>query len=428
MLNENAAMGRFTALDVKRMTAPGRFGDGGGLWLQVRQAEPRSSPSGTTINKSWLLRFMLNGRAREMGLGPVELVSLAEARAKAIAARKLLLDGIDPLAEREAVKIALAAKAGAMTFQQVGTRYIAAHEASWRNPKHRAQWGSTLATYVYPSFGKCLVADVDTGDVMKVLEPIWSTKPETAGRVRGRIEVILDYAKSRGWRSGENPARWKGHVANLLPRKSKVRAVEHHAALPWAEIGAFMTALRVETGIGALALQFAILAAARTGEVIGAKWSEVDLNAKIWRIPAERMKAKREHRVPLSASALAILTEMARLWVEGDEDALVFPGAKAGKPMSNMSMAMLLRRMAREDITVHGFRSTFRDWVGETTAYPADLAEAALAHTVGDKIVAAYARGDLFEKRRKLMDDWAVFCARPAQGNSADVVPLRQAG
>ena len=230
-------MGKFTALDVKRMATPGRYGDGGGLWLQVREADQRGSPGEKIINKSWLLRFMLNGKAREMGLGPVELVSLAEARTKAIAARRLLLDGIDPLDERRALRAAAAAKAGSLTFQQTAERYIAAHEASWRNPKHRQQWTSTLTTYVYPEFGKHLVADVNTGDVMKVLEPIWSTKPETAGRVRGRIEVILDYAKSRGWRSGENPARWKGHVANMLPKKSKVRAVEHHAALPWAQIG-----------------------------------------------------------------------------------------------------------------------------------------------------------------------------------------------
>jgi len=417
-------MGKFTALDVKRMATPGRFGDGGGLWVQVRVVTKPSSPEEKIIQKSWLLRFMLNGRSREMGLGSTELVSLAEARAKAIGARKLLLDGIDPITEREAAMAALAAKAGAMTFQQVGTRYIAAHEASWSNPKHRAQWSSTLVTYVYSTFGKRLVAEIDTGDVMKVLEPIWATKPETAGRVRGRIEVILDYAKSRGWRSGENPARWKGHIANLLPKKSKVKAVEHHAALPWLEIGTFMVALRGEAGISALALQFAILTAARTGEVLGARWSEVDLDAQVWRIAADRMKAKREHRVPLSAPVLDILGDIAKLRAKDEGDPLVFPGAKSGKPMSDMAMAMLLRRMKREDITVHGFRSTFRDWVTETTSHHPDLAEAALAHTVGDKTVAAYARGDLFAKRQKLMDDWAAFCSRPI--GASNVVQIKR--
>jgi integrase len=421
-------LGKFTALEVKRMVTPGRFGDGGGLWLQVREGEQRDDPEEKVFNKSWLLRFTLNGRAREMGLGPVDLVSLAEARDKAVAARKLLLEGMDPIDERAAARAARLAKAGAMTFQHTAERYIAAHSAGWKNEKHQAQWTATLKAYVYPEFGKRLVADVDTGDVMKALEPIWTVKPETAGRVRGRIEVILDYAKSRGWRAGENPARWKGHVANLLPTKTKVRAVEHHAALAWAEIGPFMATLRGEAGTGALALQFCILTAARTGEVIGARWAEIDLDAKTWRLPPERMKAKREHRVPLSAPVLAILAEMAKLRAEQGNDPLVFPGARAGKPMSNMSMAMLLRRMAREDITVHGFRSTFRDWVGETTAYPADLAEAALAHTVGDKTVAAYARGDLFEKRRKLMDEWAAFCAQPPYKLTADIVPIRQAG
>ena len=392
-------MGKFTALEVKRLSKPGRYGDGGGLWLQVRDAE----------RKSWLLRFMLNGKSREMGLGPVELVTLAEARDKALAARKRLLDGIDPLEERQAQKAARAAKAGAMTFRQTADRYIAAHSASWRNEKHAAQWTSTLETYAYPVFGGVLVDAVETGHVMQALEPIWAKKPETASRLRGRIEAVLDYAKSRGWRTGENPARWKGHVSNLLPKKTKVRAVEHHAALPWKEVGAFLGRLRGEPGTAALALQFTILTAARTNEVIGARWSEIDLDAKAWTIPAERMKGNKEHRVPLSAPALAILAGMKE--DHGNEpEAFLFPG-RSGKAMSNMGMAMLLRRMKREDLTVHGFRSSFRDWASEATSYPGDIAEAALAHTIASKVEAAYRRGDLFEKRAAMMKDWAAHCS-----------------
>ncbi len=409
-------MAKLTALEVKRMSAPGRYGDGGGLWLQVRDAE----------RKSWLLRFMLNGKAREMGLGPIELVSLAEARQKAIAGRKLLLDGIDPLDQRKAEKAARVAQAGAFTFKEVAEKYIKAHKAGWKSEKHAAQWEATLTTYAYPHFGAHLVSAVDTGDVTKALEPIWATKPETASRVRGRIESVLDYAKSRGWRQGENPARWKGHLDNLLPKRSKVARVEHHAALPWREIGAFMAKLGEQAGMAALALRFAILTAGRTGEVIGARWSEIDIEAALWTVPADRMKAAREHRVPLSSAALAMLGELLPLRPQ-DGDGYVFPGGKAGKPLSNMALLMALRRMERGDLTAHGFRSTFRDWCAEATAYPAEMAEMALAHAVGSKVEAAYRRGDLFEKRREMMKEWAEFCGGPVAPSGAERVPIRPA-
>ena len=280
--------------------------------------------------------------------------------------------------------------------------YIASHSAGWRNAKHAAQWGTTLATYAYPVFGSLPVAAVDTGLVMKALEPIWSTKPETAGRVRGRNESVLDWAKVRGYRDGENPARWKGHLIQLLPSLTKVTKVKHHAAMPYAELPAFLIALRARPAMAARALEFAILTAARTGEVLGARWQEMDLEARIWMVPAERMKAGREHRVPLSDAAVAILKAIYRT---GD---LVFP-------LSNMALLMLLRRMGHGELTAHGFRSTFRDWASETTNHPRDVVEMALAHAIADKTEAAYRRGDLFEKRRRLMVEWEAYCgAAPA--------------
>jgi integrase len=282
------------------------------------------------------------------------------------------------------------------------------HQAGWKNPKHRAQWPSTLSTYVYPHFGKLPVQDVDVALVMKAVEPIWTTKPETASRVRGRIESILDWATARGYRHGENPARWRGHLDALLPTKTKVRRVQHHAALPYAQLPAFLAELRQQDGIGAKALEFAILTAARTGEVMGAKWSEIDFEARLWTVPAERMKAGREHRVPLSEPALAILKAMREVR-EGD---FVFPGGRAGRGISNMAMIMTLRRMGRGDLTAHGFRSTFSDWCAEQTDFPAEAREMALAHTVSDKVEAAYRRGDLFQKRRDLMDAWANYAAK----------------
>jgi integrase len=404
-------IGKLTALAVSQAKRRGYYGDGGGLFLQV-------SAGGA---KSWVFRFKVDGKLREMGLGPTHTISLAEAREKALACRKARLDGRDPIDERSASRLAAKLDAAkAMTFKACAERYIAAHKAGWRNPKHAAQWPATLGTYVYPVMGALPVRGVDVGLVLKAIEPIWTTKPETAGRVRGRIESILDYATARGWRQGENPARWRGHLENLLPRKAKVRRVEHHAALPYAEIAEFMAALRQQEGVAARALEFAILTAARTGEVIGARWEEINIAEKLWTIPAERMKAGKEHRVPLSAPALAILEDLAKV----REGEFVFPGGRHGRPISNMAMLMLLRRMDHADLTVHGFRSAFRDWAAERTTFPAEVAEMALAHTVSDKVEAAYRRGDLFQKRRQLAEAWAKFCAAaPAAGQ---VVPIRQ--
>jgi integrase len=368
-------------------------------------------------------RFMLAGKAREMGLGPLPDTTLSEARGKALEARKLRWEGIDPIEHRKAVRAhARLDAAKAITFKECADAYIRAHKAGWRNAKHADQWESTLTTYADPVFGSLPVQSIDTGLVMRVLEGIWGEKPETAGRVRGRIEVILDWATVRGYRQGENPARWRGHLDKLLPKRSKVARVEHHSALPYREIGAFLASLRAQEGTGARALEFAILTAARTGEILGARWDELDLEAAIWAIPAGRMKGEREHRVPLSAPAMAVV-EALKQTRTGDH---VFPGGKARRPLSNMAMLVLLRRMNRSDLTVHGFRSTFRDWAAEKTAYPNEVVEMALAHAVGNKVEAAYRRGDLFDKRRPLMDDWAAFCDAPAA--DGNVVPLRRTG
>jgi integrase len=395
-------MGNLNTAKLRTLTKPGTYGDGAGLYLQVRGAE----------NRSWLYRFKLNRKAHLMGLGTAADVSLAEAREAAAAVRKLVRQGIDPIERRRMQRAELAARAGLNTFSEVADAYIAAHEASWRNSKHRQQWRNTLDTYAVPILGKLPVAQVDVGSIMRVLEPIWREKTETASRLRGRIESVLDYASARGWRTGDNPARWRGHLDNLLPARSRIAQVIHHPALPWRDVGAFIKALGDEQGTGALALRFAILTATRTGEAIGAMWSEINIQEALWIIPARRMKAGREHRVPLSTGALAVLAEASKLRTKKDQDSPVFPGGKAGKALSNMALLMLLRRMGRSDLTAHGFRSTFRDWCAEATNYPREIAEAALAHTLRDKTEAAYQRGDLMEKRRRLMADWATFCGR----------------
>ena len=382
-----------TALAVSRKTKPGLYRDGGNLYLHITKAGV----------KSWVFRFMLRGTAREMGLGPLHTVTLADARAKAAEARKLLLEGVDPIDARNATRIAanvVAAKS--FTFDHCAEAYIASHRAGWRNAKHADQWQNTLKCYASPTFGALPVQAVDTALVMKALESIWTKKPETATRVRGRIEAILDWATVRGFRAGENPARWKGHLDKLLPKRSKVATVEHHPALPYDQMGAFMADLRNEQGVGARALEFTILTAARTGEVIGAQWGEIDLEAAVWTVPPNRMKASKEHRVPLSPRAMELVNELRKTW----QSEYVFPGGRRGKPLSNMALLATLKRMARSDLTAHGFRSTFRDWAAEQTNYPREVAEMALAHTVGDKVEAAYRRGDLFEKRRRLMDEW----------------------
>jgi integrase len=368
---------------------------------------------------------MLNGRPRWMGLGPLHTIGLAEARNRAAECRKQRHDGVDPIeARRASRRQVLLEAAKVVTFRECAAKYIAAHRAGWRNAKHAAQWEATLATYADPIIGALPVQAIDMALVLKVIEPIWTEKPETAGRLRGRLESILDWARVRGYREGENPARWRGHLDKALPARSKVRKVKHHAALAYAELPRFLEKLREQEGTAARALEFTILTAARTGETIGAKWSEIDLLDKLWKIPANRMKAQKEHRVPLSPRALAILGEMQSLNRVGDNEAFVFPGSKRGKPLSNMAFLMLLRRMGRDDLTAHGFRSTFRDWAAERTSFPAEVAEMALAHTVSDKTVAAYNRSDLFERRRRLMAQWATFCAateQKAQGNVAEM-------
>jgi integrase len=394
-----------------RHLGPGRYADGNGLYLFVRSREA----------KFWLLRYVspVTGKRREAGLGPAVgrgAVGLAAARLRAVEWRALIRDGRDPLAEREvarvAAKAARQASASAISFREVADRYIAAHEAGWRSAVHRQQWTSSLRNYAHPYFGDRPVADVDTAHVMAALEAIWRAKPETASRLRARIELVLDYAKARGWRSGENPARWRGHVANMLPKRSKMQRVAHHPAMPWREVPEFMLTLRAEAGLAPRALDLTILTAARTSEVLNARWSEFDLERAIWTVPAERMKGQREHRVPLSEPAMALLRSLLPLRDPARGD-WVFPGAREGRSLSDTALAKVLARIGHHDVTVHGFRSGFRDWVAETTGYSGEVAEAALAHVVGNGVEAAYRRGDLFEKRRRLMEDWAQFCAGP---------------
>ncbi|WP_229285499.1 tyrosine-type recombinase/integrase [Burkholderia pseudomallei] len=385
-------------MTVVKTTKPGLYADGGGLYLQITTAGV----------KSWLFRYMRNGRARGMGLGPVHTIGLADARVSALDCRRLLLDGIDPIDSRNAERAAQGiAQGNAVTFQYCAEKYIEAHRTGWKSAKHADQWTNTLATYAYPTFDSLAVSAIDTALVMKVLEPIWTTKTETASRVRGRIESVLDWATVHGYRVGENPARLKGHLDKLLPKRSRVQNVEHHPALPYADLPNFMNELRAAEGTAARALEFLILTATRTNETIGATWQEFDLDEGVWIVPAGRMKMRKEHRVPLSARAIALVKAQQKL-KRGD---YVFPGARDKKPLSNMAMLQLLERMKYDDITVHGFRSTFRDWAGETTHYPREVCEAALAHGIKDKAEAAYARGDLFAKRAALMQDWDKYCA-----------------
>jgi integrase len=401
---------KLTPLAVSKAKRPGYYGDGAGLWLQV-------SKSGS---KSWIFRFTLNRKQREMGLGAVHTVNLPEARAKAKECRLLLLDGKDPLETRKTTNSIKALELSKMmTFDQCAMAYIEVHRSGWKNAKHASQWKNTLATYAAPIIGSLPVAGVDTALIVKVLNPIWPTKTETATRLRGRIEAILDWATVSRYRQGDNPARWRGHLENLLANPNKVAKVRHHPALLWQEMGTFMAALQKQEGIAARALELAVLTATRSGEVRGATWAEIDLDAGLWVIPADRMKAQKEHRIPLSTTTLALLNAMPRL---GN---LVFPGRHHGKSLSDMSLTAVLRRMGRGDITVHGFRSSFRDWCAESVAnsFPREVCEHALAHSLPDKVEAAYRRGDLIEKRTMLMQAWADYCATiPA---AVKVTPIR---
>lgn len=404
-----------TPLAVKN-AKPGRHADGGGLHLLVKASGARS----------WVYRFMLRGTARDIGLGAAagpDAITLAAARDKAGALRLKVKAGIDPLEERdrqaaEALAAAQAARIAGITFRAVANVHIAANEGSWRNAKHRQQWGNTLATYVYPVIGELPVAEIGTAHVLKILEPIWSSKPETASRVRGRIETILDAAKVRGYREGENPARWRGHLAQILPARSRLTR-GHHKAMPYEAVPAFVGELRVRHAMAALALEFAILTAARTGEVLGATWHEIDFEKALWTVPADRMKAGKEHRVPLSPRAVEILEKTKPLGKDW-----LFPADDDGA-LSTMAMTMLLRRMDR-DCTVHGFRSAFRDWAAESTGFAHEVCEMALAHVIENKAEAAYRRRDLFEKRRRLMAEWAAYCSTP-RASSTNVAPLRKA-
>jgi integrase len=390
-------IGKLNHLAVSRASKRGYLSDGGGLYLQI-------SASGA---KSWVFRYRDAGRLRELGLGAAHTFTLAEARKRAIEQRKLRADGVDPIEHRHTQRSkAKLDAARAMTFRKCAEAYIDAHGKGWKNEKHAAQWPATLSTYAYPVFGDLPVQSIDVALVTKALELIWRDKTETASRLRGRIEAVLDWAKARGYRHGDNPARWRGHLDKLLPARAKIQRVEHHAALPYEEIGPFMAQLREREGMSALALQFLILTTARTSEVVNATWGEIDLDVAVWTIPADRMKAGREHRVPLSRLAVALLRELDKHRI-GD---FIFPSAKPSRPLSN-NMLKLLKRMGHADLTVHGFRSTFRDWAAERTNFPREVAEHALAHSLPDKVEAAYRRSDLFDKRRQMMDAWSLFCA-----------------
>jgi integrase len=401
---------RISATKLAALKVPGLHSDGGNLYFRV-------APGGS---RGWIFRYGLHGRTRDMGMGPYPEIDLKTARKRAFEYRQFLADGVDPIAERDAKRAAVRVEdAKTITFDDCVGRYIAAHADGWRSAKHRQQWSATVATYASPVFGKLPVAAIDTGLVVRALEAIWSDKPETASRLRGRIERILDWAKVRGYRLGENPARWRGHLDHLLPAKSKVRKAAHYAALPYAEVGQFMDRLRQEEGVTARVLELIILTATRSGEARGATWGEIDINARTWTIPASRMKTGKEHRVPLSDDAIRVVTAMQAIRHSGSD--LVFPG-RQGR-LSDAALFALLRRMQRGDFTAHGFRSSFRDWAAERTNYENHVVEMALAHAIPNAVEAAHRRGDLFDKRRQLMDSWAEFCAlHTAASNS--VVPI----
>ena len=383
---------RLSARSAATIADNGRHADGGGLYLSI-------SPNG---GRRWVFLFRWHGKPTEIGLGSARDVTLARARAMASQARAKLAEGLNPKEARRA--------SGGATFGEVADRLIEAMRPAWRNAKHAAQWEMTLRDYAGP-LRRLPVDKITTDDVLGVLKPLWNEKPETASRLRGRIERVLDAAKAQGLRSGENPARWRGHLDQLLPRRQQLTR-GHHAALAYAELPAFMSDLRGRQATAALALEFTILTAARSGEVLGARWEEFNLDAGLWTVPAARMKPGREHRVPLSRRALKIVKVMH----EGRSGDYVFPGQKLGRPLSVMALEMVLRRMKIVDATVHGFRSAFRDWAAECTNFANEVCEAALAHVIENKVEAAYRRGDLFDKRRKLMEAWAVYCAAPRTG------------
>ena len=400
------------ALTVRKVETakPGKYEDGDGLRLVVS----------TTLARKWVFRFTVNGKRREMGLGSYPEVSLAAARTQAAEFRKQASQGRDPIAARLVEPLRIP------TFTQCAARYIRAHRHGWANRKHARQWCATLKTYARPLIGSKPVDAIGTEDVLSVLSAIWTTKTETAKRVQGRMENILDFAAARKWRMEANPARWRGHLDKLLPKPSRVKTVTHHPAMPYTDLPGLMVALRRNGSLSSLALQFLILTATRTSETLQARWNEIDLDARTWTIPATRMKARREHRVPLTDATMAILEALPR----HSGNPYLFPGAIEGRPLSNMSLLQLMRGMGygvggdRGDYVPHGFRSSFRDWSGEVSSFPRDVAEMALAHVIENKVEAAYRRGDLFEKRRKMMEQWAAWCGRV---ESAGVTPIRKA-
>ncbi len=404
---------QLSALTVGRLNNPGFWAVGGvaGLYLHVSKNNARS----------WVLRATIGSKRRDMGLGGFPDVTLAGAYQKAREAREKIEQGIDPiLARKQAASALIAAQATELTFAKAATAYIDAHGDAWRNAKHRQQWVNTIETYAEPVIGKLLVRDVNQTHILSILEPIWKTKTETATRVRGRIESVLDWATVRGHRKGDNPARWKGHLDQLLPAPGKIAKVEHHTALPIDAVGAFVQDLRQRDGFAARALEFVILTAARSGEVRGMTWAELDLDAGVWTVPAQRMKAGKEHRVPLSDQAKSLLQVLRKI----EDVPLVFPAPRGGV-LSDMTLTAVTRRM-KVPAVPHGFRSTFRDWAAERTNYPRDMAEQALAHTLGDKVEAAYRRGDMLEKRRKMMQAWAAFCDLPVVVQGENVVAINR--
>jgi integrase len=398
---------KLTVDAVKKETREGLHADGKGLYLKVQ----------VDGSKSWIYRYQINGHRRSMGLGGFPGLSLASARKARDIQRLQVSAGVDPLQTKrlrkeEAVASHKRSKAQLMTFQRCSEDYINQQAASWKSRKHEAQWTNTLATYANPVIGRLPVEEIETAHLLEILKPIWLQKTETATRVRNRIELVLDYAAAMQYRSGENPARWRGNLAHLLPKPSKVREIKHHPALPYSELPEFMSALLNAKGLAARALTLTILCATRTSETLNAEWSEINMETKVWTIPKERMKQNKTHRVPLSNQAITLLEDLKST----GRSNFVFPGSKRGKPLSNMAMTICLSRMGRGDITVHGFRSTFRDWVAEKTNYPQRVAETALAHRLKDGAEAAYQRGDLLEKRKQMMDAWAQY-ALPETSN-----------
>ncbi len=416
-----------TDRQVRQARKAGDLTDGEGLLLRV---STRDEGGEVSIRKSWVLRVQVKGGRRvEMGLGSPTTVTLAGVRELAKRYRGLARRGLDPIKHREAERAAVAAEAArAMTFKQCAEAYLAAHEMGLKNAKHRLQWRNTLAS-TYDKLGALPVSEVDVAAVMRVLDPLWRKKTETASRIRGRIEAVLAWATVMGYREGANPAAWRNNLDKLLPARTKVRPVVHHPALPYADLPAFMLAIKAIDGMGARALEFAVLTAARSGEVRRMTWREVAFDTKVWTVPGARMKMQREHRVPLSDAAVAILRARRAVAHDVKPDAFVFPGSPIGRaarsavlpPISDMTLTAVLRRMKRDAVTVHGFRSTFRDWAAEQTEFQGEVAEAALAHVIGDKVEAAYRRGDLFEKRRMLMDVWGAYCASARITEVADL-------